>query len=397
MRWISAARPWHLAVASMAAILLWWALAVHFAYNGQWNALYCTGSKIKMPEWLESREPVYRVNGPVGYDGQWFHVLAHRPLEFRENARYLDAPRQRVQRILLPLAAWLLAFGRFQWVDPAYYTLMLLSMGAGVWWTARLAELRGASPLWGLAFLLLPSSMSSIDRMLSDGPLVAAAAGFFYFAETGQWRAALALAVLAPFIRETGLFLPAAACGSFLWQRRWRVAMAWMAVPVPFLIWLYSLRDLPPPVHYQWKGPFASAVRLIMQPTDYPFQPWLRRTVQSLDLASLAGFLAASVLALAVVWMRRRECSRPQCIAWTAGASFAVAALVLVHFEPRHAWDDFYSYSRVFSPIFLMLLLEGLERGRPALPAALVAMVASRMGLQFASPAWRILRGLTGF
>lgn len=380
----------------MLSIAVWWALAVHFAYDGHWNALYCTGSRIRMPEWLERCEPVYRMAGPVGYDGQWFHVLAHRPLEFRDGVRHLDAPRLRVQRILLPLSAWLLAFGQFEWVDPAYFALMAVWLGAGVWWTARLAELRGASPLWGVAFLLLPSSMSSIDRMLSDGPLVAAAAGFFYFTETGRWRAAWTVAALAPFIRETGLILSAAGCAVLLWQRQWRPAMAWMAAPVPFLIWLHSLRDLPGGTWFQWKGLFASAIRLITQPADYPFQPWLRWTVQSLDLISLAGFLCGSVLALAVAWRRRRESARPQFLTWWTGALFAAAALVLVHLEPRHAWDDFYSYGRVFSPIFLVLLLEGLERGRPALPAALLAMVAARMGLQFVSPAWRILRGWAG-
>jgi len=349
-----------------------------------------------MPEWLESRETIYRVTGPVGYDGQWFHVLAHRPLEFRENWHFLDAPRMRVQRILLPLAAWLLAFRRFEWVDPAYYTLMLFSLGAGVWWTARLAELRGASPVWGLAFLLLPSSMSSIDRMLSDGPLVAAAAGFFYFAETGRWRFAWLVAALAPFIRETGLFLPAAACAAHLWQRRWRLTAAWLAASLPFLVWAYSLRDLPGGTSFHWKGLFASAIRLIVEPVDYPNQPWLRWTLQGMDLASLAGFLAGCLLAIAAVWRRRRECGKERCIMWLTGAMFATAALGLSHYEPRHAWDDFYSYGRVFSPVFLALTLEGLERRCRLTPAAVLAPVAARMGLQFVSPAWRILRGLTG-
>ncbi|MFZ5928422.1 MAG: hypothetical protein ACOYX1_13360 [Acidobacteriota bacterium] len=397
MRSLLTARPWSLAAASMAAIALWWVLSVQFAYEGHWNALFCTGGRIPMPEWLESRESLYRFTGSVGYDGQWFHVLAHRPLEFRACARHMDAPRLRVQRILLPLSAWLLAFGQFEWVDPAYYTLMLLWLGAGVWWTARLAELRGAPPLWGVAFLLLPSSMSGVDRMLSDGPLVAAAAGFFYFVETGRRRAAWILAALAPFIRETGLLLPAAACAAFLWQRQWRLAAAWTAAAAPFLIWLYSLRDMPGSLRFEWKGPFASALLLVTEPTEYPFQPWLRWTLQGLDLVSLAGFLGGSVLALFLIWRRRRDCALPQCPTWWAAALFAAMAFVLVHLEPRAAWDDFYSYSRVFSPIFLVLLLEGLERGRPALPAAVLALVAARMGLQCASPALRTLRAITGF
>jgi len=388
--------PWRLAVASVAAIALWWALVVHFAYGGAWNGLYCTGRAIRMPEWLESREPVYRMAGPVGYDGQWFHILAHRPFAFREHARYMDAPRLRVQRILLPLSAWLFAFGRFEWVDPAYFALMLAWLGAGVWWTARLAELRGASPLWGLVFLALPSSLSSIDRMLSDGPLAAAAAGFFCFAETRRWRASWVLAMLAPFIRETGLLLAAAAGLVSLQQRRWKMLAAWLIATAPFLVWVYSLRDLAGSLSFHWKGFFASAVRQVVQPTGYPFQPWVRWTLQGMDMFSLAGFLAAIFLSLHLLWSNRRRFDSERAHCWTTGAIFSAAALLLVHLEPTAAWDDFYSYGRVFSPVFLVLLLEGLERGRPAAPLAVLTPVTARMGMQFVSAAWRILRALAG-
>lgn len=391
------ARPWHLSLAAMAAILLWWTFAVRYAYDGYWNALYCTGSAVQVPAWLESREPLYRVVGPVGYDAQWFHVLAHRPLEFRDSAAYMDAPRLRCQRILLPLAAWLLALGRFEWVDPAYFTLMLLSLGAGVWWTARLAELRGAPPLWGLAFLLLPSSMSGIDRMLSDGPLVAAVAGFFFLAETGRWRAAWALAALAPFIRETGLMLAVAGCVTALWQRRWKALAIRACAPLPFLAWMHSLRDLPGGWSQQWKGWFASPLRIVLHPAEYPYAAPLRPILQGLDAASLAGFLAACVLCLALAWRNRRENRSPAAAAWWTGALFAAAAIALAHLEPRHAWDDFYSYGRVFSPVFLVLLLQGLERRRMAVPLALLAAVSARMSIQFARPAYDILRGITGW
>ncbi len=232
--------------------------------------------------------------------------------------------------------------------------------------------------------------------MLSDGPLVAAAAGLFYFAETGKWRAAWTVAALAPFIRESGLLLTAAGCAVFLWQRRWRLAALWACAPAAFFVWLHSIRDLPPDFELAWKAPFASAIRLILQPTEYSFAPWLRRGLQGLDLASHAGFFAAILLGLALLWQRRLELASPRSVGWTTGVLFAAAAALLSGFEIRYAWDDFYSYGRVFSPIFLVLLLEGLERRRPALPAALLALVAARMGLQFASPAWRILRGLTG-
>ncbi|MCX7604586.1 MAG: hypothetical protein N2036_10985 [Bryobacteraceae bacterium] len=350
-----------------------------------------------MPQWLESREPVYRVVSPAGYDGQWFHLLAHRPLEMRESAQFMDAPALRCQRILLPLAAWLLAGGRFEWVDPAYFSLILASLGAGTWWTARLAELRGASPAWGLLFLLLPSSLSSIDRMLADGPLVAAAAGFFYYLETDSPRAAWIIALIAPFIRETGLLLVAAGSACQALRRRWKECLAWMIAVIPFLLWVHSLRDLPGRTQFVWKGLFSSAIRILTDPADYPFGPWIRIVLHALDLASLAGFLCSTALCLVLIWRKRTAgADDAKWPTWLTGAGFGGAALILVNLEPRHAWDDFYAYGRVFSIIFLVLLLDGLDRRRPLLALGLLAPVAARMAAQFASPAWRILKGLSG-
>lgn len=389
-------RAWQVAAISMLAILAWWTLAARYVYEGHWNALYCTGYAVRMPEWLTSHEPLWFCPGPGGYDGQYFHLLAHRPLELRQLAPWLDAPRLRVQRILLPLSAWLLAFGRFEWVDPAYFFLMLVWLGAGVWWTARLAELRRDSPLWGFSFLLLPSTLSSIDRMLADGPLTAAVAGFLYGIETGRWRAAWTLAVLAPFLRETGILLPAAAGAVFLWRRRWLTAAAWMAAAAPFLLWIHSLRDLPGSLSMKWAGWFHSITQIILFPDPYENVPRLRHVLHAMDLISLAGFVLALACALVLLWRRRREAENPRAFAWMSGALFAAAALTLVHLEPRHAWDNFYSYGRVFSPVFLILLLDGLERRRAALPLALTLPTTARVSLYFASPALRILRALTG-
>lgn len=391
------ARPWQITLASMAAILVWWMLAVRLAYGGHWNALYCTGSAIRMPGWIESRETVYRVAGPVGYDGQWFHILAHNPLRPRECAPYLDAPRMRCQRILLPLSAWLLALGRFEWVDPAYFTVMLLWLAAGVWWTARLSELRGAPPVWGLAFLLLPSTLASIDRMLADGPLVAAAAGFFYFAETGRWRAAWMLAVAAPFIRETGLLLPAAAAAWRLWQRRWPALLAWLGAAIPFLLWIHSLRDLRDAGLFVWKGPFVSLWRAFTRPSPYPAGNWISAPLSLMDMASVAATACAAGLALAMIWRQRQGAASVRLLPRLAGALFAAAALVTSCFANPLAWDDFYSAARVFSPIFFVLLLDGLERGRPAAALAVLAPVTLRTALQLVSPAWRILKTAAGF
>lgn len=380
----------------MLGILLWWTLAVTFTYEGRWNALYCNGSAAHFPAWLEDREPLYRAPSLAGYDGQWYHLLAHRPLEFRQSAQYMDWPRLRCQRLLFPLAVWLLAFGQFSLVDPAYFTLMLLSLGAGVYWTARLSELRGASALWGLMFLLMPGPIGSIDRMLLDGPLLAAAAGLFYFLETGRTRAAWTLAVLAPFFRETGLLLTAAGCAVWVLRRDAKRFAAWVLAGVPFLLWMYELRDLHGGASYAWLGWFANFARALGREAAYPYpSPWLE-LLQWFDRVAMTAFLCALGFAvyLFVRWWRAGGTSRTA-VAWTAGL-FAAAALVMAHLEPAHVWDEAYAYGRVCSPMWFALFLGGLEQRRPAAPLAVLAPVAARMGLHLASPAWRALRGLTG-
>jgi hypothetical protein len=70
--------------------------------------------------------------------------------------------------------------------------------------------------------------------------------------------------------------------------------------------------------------------------------------------------------------------------------------LAICHFEPRAAWDDFYSFGRVFSPVFLAVFLEWLAGGRPLLAAAFLLAACARMALQFVSPAIGIVRALAG-
>lgn len=348
-----------------------------------------------MPEWLENREPLYRWPGG-GYDGQYFHMLAHRPLEFRSLAPWMDRPRMRCRRILFPLLAWLLAAGRFAWVDAAYLALMALWLAAGVWSVAGLADRRGASAWWGLAFLALPASLGSVERMLVDGPLMAMLAGVLLALERGRWKTAWVLAAAAPFMRESGLLLPAAVALVLASRGSWKAAAGWAAACAPFLVWLYSLRDLPGGMGLRWSGPFASVVQLVLRPEAYEAYPEWRGWLRLLDLAALAGFLAACVWCLAGLkrwWSRRQELGM---WAAAAGAAFAGAALVLCHLEPRHAWDSVFSAGRVFAPVYLAMLLEGLETGRMAAFLWMLAPAALRALLPYGPVAWRALQTLGG-
>ena len=56
-------------------------------------------------------------------------------------------------------------------------------MFAGAYWLAGCAVRIGRNAAWGLAFLLVPATAVSLDRMTVDLPLVALAAGLLLYAQ----------------------------------------------------------------------------------------------------------------------------------------------------------------------------------------------------------------------
>lgn len=390
-----AARAWAPAALAAAAIALWWMAEIRYAYQGQATALYMIGERTPMPRWLEEREPPYRWRGSGGYDGQYFHLLAHAPFDLRGLAPLMDRPRMRCQRILVPLASWILAGGRFEWIDPAYFMVILAAVAAGVWWTAQLAVHHGASPWWGLAFLALPSSLGSVERMLVDGPLLAVLAGFVLFLETGSWRAAWLLAAAAPLVRETGLVIPAAAALVFASRKLWMKAALWSAAAAPFFLWLFLIRDLPGSGPLDWAGAFHSIRQLVTESEPFARYPRYRLWLQALDLAALAGFLAACGASLRGFWISWTRQER-LCPALAAAALSAGAALALCHFEPRHGWDSVFSLGRVFAPVYFGLLIRGIASGGPWPAMWFLAPAAVRAALPLGPVAWRIVAHAAG-
>ncbi|MGH9662537.1 MAG: hypothetical protein ACRD96_28570, partial [Bryobacteraceae bacterium] len=207
--------PLAFALLAAAICLAWQTATVEANYGGDWTALYCTGELLPTPPALAA-ENIYRFSGSLGYDGQFYHYIAHDPFFQRGLDRYVDAPRLRYRRILVPALAWLAGAGRF--VDPAYFGVVLLFVFAGARWLARCAMEQGRSPAWGLAFLVAPATAVSVDRMTVD---VALAALCCAFALNPRSRLVLALAALT---RETGFLLAAASAAASLAQRRFRDA-----------------------------------------------------------------------------------------------------------------------------------------------------------------------------
>ncbi len=362
----------------------WQALTVRYNYGGNWTGLFVIGSFHSVPPLLEG-ENLYIFPESGGYDGQSYHMVAHDPLLRAGLGPFIDDPVLRYRRILLPAAAFLLALGRFHAIDASYIAVNLLFLFAGTWWLSRYLAVLGRPPACAFLFLLVPSTVTSLDRLTIDLAATSLCMGFAYHVEIeSRWRL-FAVLVLACLSRETCLLLPAAFCSSLLARRQFRRAALFALAPCPALLWyaFVGLRTSHAATAWSQLVPFAGFWQALAQPVAYPFGSLMNGVIVAHDLAATIGMLAAIVLAW-IAWSLNPLAPVP-----IAAILWALAALPL----PAAFWQDCCSAGRVFSPLLILLALR-----EPALPwAAPLLLVSARNWLQMAPAGLSILRGLFGF
>lgn len=373
-----------LAVLSTLLVFTWVTARIHFAFAGNWTAVFYTGTKWEPPPGLQAGTD--RVKG-TGYDGQFYRYLAHDPFLTKGYYRYVDLPRMRFRRLFVPLLAWLLALGRQDWIDGAFVAVEMFFLGLGVYWCARWLQRRGRSPLWGFLFVILPGTLASFDRMLVDGPLAALFAGFMLYCEERRWRRVWILALLAALTRETGLLLGAALVLDRLWRRDLRRAWLSASTAVPALLWYgYVALRVPPdrPVSILAVPGWGFLRRLLwLQP--YP-DPRLQLLLRVTDVLAVLGLAITIVIAARWLWE-----SVPGPVTICAG-SFALLALVLG--APDHMIDAF-GFARPVSPLLLWVMLEaGSRKAWIALTPPL--LVSLSVSLAFGRSLIAVVKGLSG-
>jgi hypothetical protein len=382
------------AVAALALSLLWQFLTVHYNRAGNWNALFLTGQLLAVPPDLA--RGTYLFPG-TGFDGQMYRYVAHDPFLQRGYARYLDSPTERYHRILVPALAYFLAAGHQPWIDASYIAIVGLFVLLGAYWLSRWAVLVGAHPAWALAFLLIPATLISIDRMTVDVALAALTVAFAVCWKTGSWRMLFIVLLLACLVRETGLLLVAAA-GLFDWiNRRFARGVLWASASLPMFAWYWFvsgkfhektrygapawfLKKLAPGLFYR-----------LLHPTRYPLPAALEAIARFGDVLALVATLFASILA--IVFFLRIHPKTPLAI---AALLFAVLVFALTS---NQYWADSFSYPRVFSPLMILIALPSIAReaGTPSLwwlSLIPVLMVDLRVGMQFVWAISGVMRGL---
>jgi hypothetical protein len=375
--------PWSLALAAVLLAVCWQWATVNANFRGNWTALYCTGGLQSTPP-LATAEHVYLFPGSGGFDGQFYHYMAHDPAMRGDLARYVDDPRLRYRRIFVPALAYALALGDSRWVDAAYELVCLLSIGLGVYWSCSVARSAGLATLWGVVFLLAPAVPITLDRLVADATLAALTAAFIYYGRAPSWKLFAVLAC-ATATRETGWLLIAAYSGHLVLRREFGRALIYSCAVLPAACWYLYVQLHTVGMPYELSIiPLSAIVGAVTHPLSYPTGVPFVLAVHAADYVALGGVLLAFAWAL-------RYCERDGVT--IAAALFAVMALLLQ--RPDH-WLNVYDYGRVYSPLLVCLAAVGARRRTPWLLAPM-AMMLPRIAIQWTPQILGILRGRSPF
>lgn len=343
-----------LAVAGCAVlvIFLWQFLQVRFLYQDDWSSLFYTGADWPYPDTV-ANEHVYRFPNVYGYDARFYHLIAHDLFFKRGYVKYMDFPRHRYRRILVPGLAAILAFGQDKWIDNAYRFVILGFTFLGTYWFARLSAGRGRSVLWGLLFAITPATLVSMTTMVVDVAVAALAVGAIWYAEQDEHVSLFVVVSCAALTRETGFLVLAAWLLWLVYKLRFRSALLYSLAALPAVGWwtYVQLHAGPAAPPWLYPIPFAGIIHTFAHPFAYTGVPF-RGLLIALDRLALLGM----VIALGFVF---RDLFRMQFWSFPNFIAFAFTGLAaFLYFE--EFWPEVAGFGRTFTPLVSVVMLSGL-------------------------------------
>lgn len=274
-------------------------------------------------------------DGTTGYDGQFFYFIAR---DGADSTPYLDGPTLRLQRIVYPVFARLMALGNAELVPWALVLINVAAQSIGAGLLAYISGRFGGPTVAGLIYGLWIGGQYAVRLDLSEPLCLALALGALLAYCQGRLRWAVLLLVLAALTKELAFALAAGIALHALTQRRLGWASLLMGAPaLAFGMWWAIL--------YAWFGtlptiyPAAQGIRLI------PYNGLFREDSAAefvllviwIALPSAMIFVAALVTAV-----RSRRL--------TLGACLAVTCVGFVMFMPGVSWEDQLAAYRVAVP-----------------------------------------------
>ena len=377
-----------IALCCASCVFMGQALTVHFSYGGNWSGLFCTGSEYPPPPVLAQAEDIHRFQdkSASGYDGQFYHYVAHDPFFKRGFQGSVDAPALRYSRILVPGLAYLLALGRDTAIDGAYRFVVIAFIFAGAYWVARLAVISRRSPAWGLLFVAAPAVLISADRLTVDVALAACCAGYALYAREESHHKLFAVLAAAALARETGLLLVAGYVLYLAGRREIKAATMISTAVIPSAGWYLFVRaHTHPNIPSAFSlVPLDGLVWRILNPAPYPFSMSPAVIYPVLDLLALAG------IAGALAWAGHRALRHT----WTPLAIATYLFAILMIFLPRgDLWSEVYAFGRSLTPLLLLAALDGFM-AESVMPVFCLLAAGPRTGLEMLVQIMNVLRGL---
>jgi hypothetical protein len=183
----------------------------------------------------------------TGFDGQFYYRLALAPLDFRQPdlGIAVDSPAYRMQRILYPVIAWLLAFGQKPLVAITMVLANLLGIAGIAAMAVRLAKRLSLPIVAPLALMLWPGFIITVTHdtteILSALFILVALEAFL----AGNLPLFALVGAAIPLTRETGIVALVGLClfslvkvmRSGVHPRAWGRVAASIATFLPFLLW----------------------------------------------------------------------------------------------------------------------------------------------------------------
>jgi hypothetical protein len=341
---------------TLLLVLAWQAATVRHNYGGNWSALFYIGDRWPLPPELAS-DGVRVSRDDPGYDGVFYHLVAHDPWFTRGFSRFADNARLRWRRILIPGLAHLAAAGNDSRIHASYICVNLVFVFLGAWWLALYCLSQNCRPVYGLGFLLIPSVLVSMDRLTIDTALAALTVGFCVYAGREKRMTSAALLALCPLARETGLCVTAGKAFFDLRNREWKGALATAGTTIPFFIWAGVVLRNTPADGTNWLGwPFEGILRRTLHPLVYPVTGRWVAAAALFDYLALLGIWVALIEAGYFVVKKRFGLLESCAIA---------CALASIFLGKADIWSGAYEFGRTLSPLLILLGLYAIrERDR---------------------------------
>lgn len=335
--------------------------------NGDPSGLFLTGGIL--PRVPELQDHTYYYENSYGYDGQMYRILAYDPLLRRNFTKYVDDPRYRGRRILIPALAGtfgdifsrLLGSPPVRTTDICYVVILDFLLAWGCWYFVRLTEAFCPPWLAVTLYCLLPGVVASADRMLVDGSGVAGlAAALVLYREKKHGTLMVVLTLLA-LTRETNVMLTAGIFLTYVGTRQYRRAVASAATLIPLALWSVYLttRTAPSGALNALSLPILPHIRRLLTPLVRPIPAWENTLTQTIDILALLCLFVAFALFAHVAWraLRSRDWSDEVWIVLPAVLLAAISSYPGILVEP-------YAFMRVDSVLLTWATWRLLMRGR---------------------------------